>query len=124
MEEVLRNLIVNGLDAAGKDGAVVLSYQYLPRSRCAEIHVADNGCGMDQETVKQLFEPYYTTKSGGNNLGLGLYYCWNVMSAHGGSIRVTSQPGQGSTFSLLFPVKRKKRRRSEDGTDPDRSGGR
>ena len=70
--------------------------------------------------VKQIFEPYYTTKAGGNNLGLGLYYCWNVMSAHGGSIRVTSEPGQGSTFLLLFPVK--KRRRSDDGTNPDFGG--
>lgn len=123
VEEALRNLIANGLDAAGEKGEVVLSYQSLPRKRYAIIRVTDNGCGMDGETAKQLFEPYYTTKAGGDNLGLGLYYCWNVMSAHGGSIRVASQPGEGSTFSLLFPVKRKKRRRTDDGADPDCSGG-
>lgn len=117
VEEVLRNLIANGLDAAGKNGEVTISYQNLSRKRYAMITVADNGCGMDAKKVNQIFEPYYTTKAGGNNLGLGLYYCWNVMSAHGGSIRVTSEPGQGSTFLLLFPVK--KRRRSDDGTNPD-----
>lgn len=113
VEEVLRNLIANGLDAAGKDGTVSLSYQQLPRRRCAVITVADNGCGMDKETARQIFEPYYTTKAGGDNLGLGLYYCRNVMSAHGGSIRVTSAPGKGSTFSLLFPVRRRRKKEGQ-----------
>lgn len=121
LEEVLRNLIVNGLDAAGKNGKVVLAYRILSHKRGAVISVTDNGRGMDEKTIKQIFEPYYTTKAGGENLGLGLYYCWNVMSAHGGSIRASSRPGQGSTFSLFFPVKRKKRR-IEDGTNPDHGG--
>lgn len=121
LEEVLRNLIVNGLDAAGKNGEVILSYQNLAHKRGAVISVTDNGRGMDEETIKQIFEPYYTTKAGGENLGLGLYYCWNVMSAHGGSIRASSQPGRGSTFSLLFPKKRKKRR-TEDGANPNHGG--
>ena len=109
IEEVMRNLIANGLDAVGKSGEVVISYQNLPRRHCAVITVADDGCGMDTETAKRLFEPYYTTKAGGENLGLGLYYCWNVMSAHGGSIRVTSSPGKGSIFTLLFPVRHRKK---------------
>ena len=125
VEEVLRNLIANGLDSAGKNGEVTLSYQNFPRKRYAVITVTDNGCGMDEEMVKQIFEPYYTTKAGGDNLGLGLYYCWNVMSAHGGSIQVASHPGQGSAFSLLFPMKRRKsRRRADNGVDSDCSGGR
>ena len=120
LEEVLRNLITNAVEAAGEEGQVVLTYRCEPRRRCAVITVADNGCGMDGETVKQLFEPYYTTKAGGENLGLGLYYCWNVMSAHGGSIRVTSQPGEGSVFTLLFPVKRRRKgAKSGHGTDSD-----
>ena len=109
LKEVLRNLITNSMEASDEEGQVVLTYRCQPRRRCAVITVADNGCGMDEETVKQLFEPYYTTKAGGENLGLGLYYCWNVMSAHGGSIRVTSQPGGGSVFSLLFPIKRRRK---------------
>ena len=107
VEEVLRNLIANGLDAAGKNGEVTLSYRNLSHKYGAVISVTDNGSGMEEETIKQIFEPYYTTKAGGENLGLGLYYCWNVMSAHGGSIQAVSRLGQGSTFSLLFPVKRK-----------------
>lgn len=65
VEEVLRNLIANGLDAAGKNGEVTISYQNLSRKRYAMITVADNGCGMDAKKVNQIFEPYYTTKAGG-----------------------------------------------------------
>lgn len=113
LEEALRNLISNALEAAGKEGRVTISYRMDPRGRRAVVAVADNGCGMDDETARHIFEPYYTTKDGGRNLGLGLYYCWNVMSAHGGSVRVDSTPGSGSTFSLLFPVKGRKKK--EDG---------
>lgn len=121
VEEVLRNLIANGLEASGKTGVVSLAYHRFPRKRCAVITVSDTGHGMDADTKKRIFEPYYTTKSGGGNLGLGLYYCWNVMSAHGGSIRVTSRPGKGSSFSLLFPLKERKAKgvaRHGDDSDP------
>lgn len=64
--------------------------------------MSDNGPGMTPEQQKRIFEPYFTTKSSGENFGLGLYYCQNVMNAHGGSITVRSTPGEGSTFSLRF----------------------
>ena len=123
LEEVLRNLLTNAVDAAGEAGEVTLTYQSVPNRRRAIITVADNGCGMDAETTKHIFEPYYTTKNQGKNLGLGLYYCWNVMNAHGGSVRVTSAPGTGSVFALLFPVKRPKRKRRA-GHEPDPNSGR
>ncbi len=119
LEEALRNLLLNAVDAAGEKGEVTLSYCSLPNRRRAVITVSDNGCGMDAETAKHIFEPYYTTKNGEKNLGLGLYYCWNVMNAHGGSIRVSSEPGAGSTFMLLFPIKRPKRKKEAgNGADP------
>ena len=119
LEEALRNLLLNAVDAAGEKGEVTLSYCSLPNRRRAVITVSDNGCGMDAETAKHIFEPYYTTKNGEKNLGLGLYYCWNVMNAHGGSIRVSSEPGAGSTFTLLFPIKRPKRKKEAgNGADP------
>lgn len=119
LEEALRNLLLNAADAAGERGEVTLSYCSLPKRRRAVITVSDNGCGMDSETAEHIFEPYYTTKNGEKNLGLGLYYCWNVMNAHGGSIRVSSEPGAGSTFTLLFPIKRPKRKKEAgNGADP------
>lgn len=124
LEEALRNLLANAAEAAGREGRVTLSYRVERRRHRAVITVTDNGCGMDGETARHIFEPYFTTKDGGRNLGLGLYYCWNVMSAHGGSIRVDSTPGSGSAFSLLFPVKhRRDERRGAHGTDPHSDGG-
>jgi len=108
--EVLHNLISNAVDAAG-NGGVTLSYR-AGRGR-AEIEVRDNGPGIPLKEQAYLFEPYYTTKKDFNNLGLGLYYCWNVMAAHRGSIQVVSAPGKGTAFKLIFPLKRRGKHRPE-----------
>ena len=106
LHEVLTNLIGNAVDAMADGGQIELSYT-CSRGK-ALISVTDTGCGMPPEVVKKMFDPYFTTKRSGNNMGLGLYYCWNVMSAHHGSITVKSTPDHGSTISLCFPVRRRK----------------
>ena len=113
LEEVLHNLITNAADAMPEGGEIALSYRCQPARGKAVISVADHGHGIAPEQLQLLFEPYFTTKKGHLNMGLGLYYCWNVMAAHNGSIRVESKPGCGSTFSLCFPVRRKHRRNEE-----------
>lgn len=117
--ETLRNLMANAADAM-EAGSIRLSYESCPAKGRARITVADSGCGVEQEAVRHLFEPYYTTKHNGRNMGLGLYYCWNVMNAHGGSIQVESKPGQGSRFMLHFPQRRL--RRGKGGALWNRSG--
>ena len=107
LREVLENLISNAFDAVGSGGRVTLSYRVVPRQHKAVLSVADNGCGMSAEEKKHIFEPYHSTKETGQNFGLGLYYCYNVMNSHNGSIQVESLPGRGSTFSLLFPLQKK-----------------
>lgn len=106
--ETLRNLMSNAADAM-EAGSIRLSYENCPAKGWARITVADSGRGVDREAVGHLFEPYYTTKRNGQNLGLGLYYCWNVMNTHGGSIQVESEPGRGSKFMLYFPQRRVQR---------------
>ena len=91
-------------------GEIALAYRCQPARGKAVISVADQGHGIVPEQLQLLFEPYFTTKKDHQNMGLGLYYCWNVMAAHNGSIRVESKPGCGSTFSLCFPVRRNHRR--------------
>lgn len=104
---MLHNLINNALDSIADDGWILLSYEYSAKRKQAVITITDNGCGMENFNIHQLSEPFYTTKNSGNNMGMGLYYCWNVMEAHNGRIAVESTPGKGSSFSLIFPIKYK-----------------
>lgn len=106
--EVLRNLLLNASEAAGKYGHIELSYCYERRflRNRACILVKDDGPGIPEEEIQNIFNPFYTTRTSGRNMGLGLYYCRNVMQSHGGRIEAESKNGNGSTFTLWFPVKR------------------
>lgn len=68
-----------------------------------ELEVADDGIGMDAETLSHVFEPFFTTKPTGRGTGLGLPMVYGVMHQNGGAIRIESLPGKGSSFSLYFP---------------------
>lgn len=67
------------------------------------LSVKDTGCGMDEECLEKIFEPFYTTKGQGKGTGLGLSVIHNIVSATGGRIRVATKPGEGSCFLLFFP---------------------
>jgi CheY-like chemotaxis protein len=66
--------------------------------------VRDTGGGMDQATLEHIFEPFFTTKGPRQGTGLGLAVVHGIMKGHKGAVTVTSEPGRGSTFHLLFPV--------------------
>jgi nitrogen-specific signal transduction histidine kinase/ActR/RegA family two-component response regulator len=70
---------------------------------CLEMTISDTGCGMEGDTLKRIFDPYFTTKSQGKGTGLGLSVVHGIVESHGGNIRVDSIPGRGTTFRLLFP---------------------
>ncbi|HOT44748.1 MAG TPA: PAS domain S-box protein [Spirochaetota bacterium] len=67
------------------------------------ISIGDTGVGMDRETVKHIYEPFYTRKKRGEGTGLGLSISYNIIQKHGGHIRIQSEPGVGSRFMLFFP---------------------
>jgi PAS domain S-box-containing protein len=71
---------------------------------CQRLTVADNGAGMDPEVRAHVFEPFYTTKPPGQGTGLGLAVVWNVVKNLEGWIELLSQPGEGTTFHIYFPV--------------------
>jgi|GEM_PF-605205 len=68
------------------------------------ISVTDTGKGIDEVTLKRIFEPFFTTKPPGKGTGLGLPVVHGIMQSHGGAIKVISEPGVGSTFTLFFPA--------------------
>ncbi len=105
LQEVLRNLLDNAAEAAGENGEIQLAYRYQKGfwGGKACIQVKDNGRGIARADRSRIFEPYYTTKGTNRNMGLGLFYCRNVMDAHKGRIEAESQEGEGSVFTLWFP---------------------
>jgi PAS domain S-box-containing protein len=122
MEQMIINLAVNARDAMPKGGQLTISTSlkeispdYVrnhPSSRPGQficLAVSDVGCGMDEATLGRIFEPFFTTKEIGKGTGLGLATVYGIVTQHQGWIEVTSQPGHGTTFSILLPaVPRKK----------------
>ncbi|MEW9699181.1 ATP-binding protein [Paenibacillus sp. SI8] len=100
--ETLTNVLMNAIDAMPRGGELAIKV-FVTKKKIV-IEVRDTGIGMDKSVLKQILEPFYTTKSGSrNNFGLGLPYCYNVMKKHGGSLELTSSPGKGTSVFLIFP---------------------
>jgi putative PEP-CTERM system histidine kinase len=100
IKKVILNIILNALDATGENGLIEIETGIDKEN--IYIRVKDNGCGMEKEfIVNQLFKPFRTTKKKG--LGIGLYQCKQIVTAHGGRIDVESLPGKGSAFTVYLP---------------------
>ena len=75
-------------------------------AECAEVSIADDGCGMPPEIQEKIFDPFFTTKPVGKGTGQGLAIAHNVIVIkHGGTIAVKSEPGRGTTFTIRLPLK-------------------
>jgi len=114
MQQALLNLVKNAMQAMPedrKDPRITVS-TYID-SDMVKLSVADNGCGMNEEQMSKIFEPYYTTKSSGT--GLGLTVLFKIMKQHGGDVTVHSVRGEGSEFILQIPVPESERFRITDG---------
>ncbi|HUI44260.1 MAG TPA: ATP-binding protein [Terriglobia bacterium] len=104
IEQVLVALIMNAIDAMPKGGNLVLRSRLLAESGEARVQVQDDGTGMSPELLPKLFEPFFTTKERGRGVGLGLAISKNIIERHRGRIEVASDPGRGTTFTLLLPL--------------------
>lgn len=115
LEQVLSNLVVNGIHACDRGGKVEIacgtetalvasSGDPDTGARRAYLRVTDDGHGMDEQTKARIFEPFFTTKDVGQGTGLGLSVAHGIVLENGGSIAVSSEAGQGSTFSVFLPA--------------------
>lgn len=103
MKQVVLNLLVNGLDALEPGGTVKVELRRTAAE--AELAVTDNGCGMTEEVMKHLFEPFFTRRRGGQGTGLGLSIVYRIVADHEGAIEVHSDgPNRGSQFRVRLPL--------------------
>lgn len=102
IQQVVINLVKNAIDAIEGDGRIRVLGLKLDEKN-VEIVVIDNGSGMEQEKLKKIFDPFYTSKKEG--YGLGLFIVHNIVTENGGTISVDSYPGKGTTFNIVLPMK-------------------
>lgn len=130
LQQVLLNICINAIHAIGKaEGTLTLSADVVPRGELlfrfpdekipevwpsyVRIRIADNGSGMDKETLQHIFEPFFTTKKTGEGTGLGLALAEQIIRTHRGHICAESTLGKGSTFYIYLPVLEQEREREQ-----------
>jgi signal transduction histidine kinase len=102
IKQVLLNIINNSIEAMPEGGVLTINTRYKESEKEVELVIGDTGIGISEETLSQVFQPFFTTKDKG--LGLGLNIVQKFVKEHGGYITITSTPGMGTQVTLVFPV--------------------
>lgn len=120
INQVLNNLLINASQAMPNGGTVTLRAENVesgePSGRFVRIWLRDTGVGMSADTISQVFDPYFTTKPGGTGLGLASVY--SIVTRHGGTVTVSSQPGCGTEFVITLPATAEKPTQAQGDTAP------
>jgi two-component system NtrC family sensor kinase len=114
IKQVIMNMLVNAQHAIEEKGSITIRSRRVPEARnpqpgarpvpMIELSIIDTGCGIPEQNLKRIFDPFFTSKELGKGTGLGLSVSHGIVSAHGGSITVESTVGEGSTFRVYLPV--------------------
>jgi two-component system NtrC family sensor kinase len=115
IEQVIMNMLVNAQHAIEDVGSITVRSRRCPEPRSpepgaepvpmVELSIIDDGCGIPEKDLQQIFDPFFTSKEVGKGTGLGLSVSHGIVRAHGGAIEVESTVGQGSTFRIYLPLK-------------------
>jgi signal transduction histidine kinase len=115
IKSVVLNLVVNALDSMEEGGTLTIRLGL--RDGMAEMHFTDTGCGMSQDVLENIFEPFFTRSRTGKGTGLGLTISHRIINQHGGEIEATSDgPGRGSTFVVRLPLTEREPGQAQPGT--------
>jgi len=119
MRQVIMNLVLNATESLGEEGGIITissgcvecnrdylkdvwANENIGEGLYVHVEISDTGCGIGRETIGKIFDPFFTTKFTGR--GFGMAAVQGIMRGHKGAIKVTSEPGIGSTFRLLLPA--------------------
>jgi two-component system NtrC family sensor kinase len=102
LNQVFMNLLVNAAHAIETRGTISVST--WSEAGNIFVRIADSGCGIPQDSLQKIFEPFYTTKEVGKGTGLGLSIAYDIVKRHQGEIQVESEPGKGTVFTVCIPV--------------------
>ncbi len=100
MQEVFMNIIKNSAEAMLRGGTITITTS--KKSKFLIIEFNDTGEGISEEALKDIFDPFFTTKKDGT--GLGLSICYGIVKSHGGELKYSSKPGEGTTAMILLPI--------------------
>ncbi len=101
IEQALINLILNAIAATDAGGKVTVSTSFVAEAESVELAVSDSGKGIPEEDMGKIFDPFFTTRESGTGLGLAITH--GIIEQHGGTIKVDSKLGQGTTFTIRLP---------------------
>lgn len=104
LTQVFLNILINAIEAMPEGGELRIGSILTDDGHWILVAIRDSGPGLTPEQMAHIFEPFYTTKPSGTGLGLAISY--GIVERHGGTIEVSSQPGQGATFVVRLPVAR------------------
>ncbi len=102
LNQVFMNLLINAAQAIDRWGEITIR-TWAERQKVF-ISIGDTGCGIPEEHLSNIFEPFYTTKKAGGGTGLGLSIVYDIIKQHGGAISVESTPGKGTLFTIELPL--------------------
>ena len=102
MRQVMLNILKNAKEAMPKGGT--LTVRTSKEDKNVLIHVLDTGVGIPEEIGDKIFEAFFTTKQKVKGVGLGLSVCYGIIKDHGGEIKVESEEGKGTTFTIRLPI--------------------
>ena len=103
-QQCVINLIFNAIDAMPDGGALTIISSFDPNRGMVEIRIEDTGCGIADEDLPHIFDPFYSTKTEGKGLGLGLSMVYGIIDRHKGTITVDSEVGKGTVFTISLPA--------------------
>lgn len=103
LQQVFLNITNNAIDAIGSNGTIVLSSRKIDLESI-QIKIIDTGMGMSPEVAQRIFDPFFTTKETGKGTGLGLSITYGILKKLGGTIKVQSEIGEGTAFTVTLPV--------------------